>query len=98
VRELAHALERAALLRAPIAIDELGERAAAVDPRPAVDLRVPLRVAKQRATEQLERSYVVALLRETGGNVSQAARRAGVDRMTMHRMIQRLQLRVPERR
>jgi DNA-binding NtrC family response regulator len=39
------------------------------------------------ALEQFERDYTTRLLEETGGNVAKAARRAGVNRATMFRII-----------
>jgi two-component system, NtrC family, response regulator GlrR len=51
--------------------------------------KVPLRRAKGELLEQFERHYVTELLRATGGNVAEAARRAGVDRVTLFRTIRR---------
>jgi transcriptional regulator of acetoin/glycerol metabolism len=39
--------------------------------------------------EAFDRTYLSALLDWAGGNVSQAARRAGMDRIHLHRLIQR---------
>ncbi len=46
-----------------------------------------LKEAKDRWIGQLESSYVENLLKQEGGNVSQAARKAGVDRKTLHRLL-----------
>jgi two-component system, NtrC family, response regulator HydG len=43
--------------------------------------------AKERWISQLEASYVAELIKGEGGNVSQAARKAGVDRRTLHRLL-----------
>ncbi len=51
--------------------------------------RLPLRKAKAELLERFERSYVAQLLEATGGNVAEAARRAGVDRVTLFRTIRR---------
>jgi two-component system response regulator GlrR len=51
--------------------------------------KLPLRRAKGELLEQFERHYVTELLRATGGNVAEAARRAGVDRVTLFRTIRR---------
>jgi two-component system response regulator GlrR len=66
----------------------------AAPPPPAspVDLSVPLRVAKQRVVDELERAYIGALLDACGGRIVDVARRAGMDRMTIYRIIDKLKL------
>ncbi|MEM9491406.1 MAG: hypothetical protein AAGC55_19835, partial [Myxococcota bacterium] len=48
------------------------------------------REAKQQITDRFEREYTRRLLRLTAGNVSEAARRAGLDRANFRRLLQRL--------
>jgi len=55
--------------------------------RTLIDL--PFSHAKRRATEMFEQSYVQALLRRTSGNVSEAARQAGLDRSNFRRLIKK---------
>src|SRR5262249_22671704 len=55
--------------------------------------KLPLRTAKSELLERFERHYVAQLLEQTGGNVAEAARRAGVDRVTLFRTIRRYGLR-----
>jgi transcriptional regulator of acetoin/glycerol metabolism len=55
-----------------------------------VDLALPLRDGKQRLIEEYERAYLTRLLAECHGNVSDAAKRAGMDRISIHRMMGRL--------
>jgi DNA-binding NtrC family response regulator len=55
--------------------------------------KLPLRSAKSELLERFERHYVERLLEQTGGNVAEAARRAGVDRVTLFRTIRRYGLR-----
>jgi DNA-binding NtrC family response regulator len=55
--------------------------------------KLPLRTAKAELLEQFERHYVTDLLQSTQGNVAEAARRAGVDRVTLFRTIRRYGLR-----
>jgi DNA-binding NtrC family response regulator len=57
---------------------------------------LPLRTAKSELLERFERHYVARLLEQTGGNVAEAARRAGVDRVTLFRTIRRYGLRSEE--
>ncbi len=95
VRELRNTIERAVALMEPLSLDDEGEAPPPLDlaRQPRIDLLVPLRVAKQRLINGFERAYVTALLAATRGNVSEAARRAGMDRMSIHRLIQRHKLR-----
>jgi len=44
----------------------------------------------REARTDFERRMIEAYLTQTGGNVTQAARLAGVDRVVLHRMIKRL--------
>jgi DNA-binding NtrC family response regulator len=89
VRELRNYLEQLVILRVPPELpgSEV-PRPAGGDPY-AVLHGLPLREAKQELVERFERSYLEALLDATGGNVAEAARRAGVDRGTLFRTIRR---------
>jgi len=57
-----------------------------------VDDEVPYRIAKQRLVSEFDARYLKKLLVRHGGNVSRAARAAGLDRMTVHKMLQRVGL------
>ncbi|MBI3072923.1 MAG: hypothetical protein HYY84_12485 [Deltaproteobacteria bacterium] len=48
--------------------------------------------AKERAIERFQRAYVTELLTLCGGNVSRAAREAGMTRAALHRILRRLNL------
>ncbi len=95
VRELRNVIERAVLLgddpeqhtsaRPPTA-------AAGDAPAPAVDVSVPFKRAKQSVIDDFERRYVGELMQQHGYNLSAAARAAGVDRMTLHKIADRLGL------
>jgi transcriptional regulator with GAF, ATPase, and Fis domain len=104
VRELRNVLERAAVLMEPLVLSErkVSEPSDATPPHvpspspppsPSIDPSLPLRIAKQRAIEELERAYIAALLPACGGNISEMARRMGMDRMSVHRLMRRLKLR-----
>ena len=45
------------------------------------------KVAKQQLIDAFEREYISAMLRATRSNVSEAARRAQIDRMYLHKLI-----------
>ncbi|HXH82797.1 MAG TPA: sigma-54 dependent transcriptional regulator [Candidatus Tectomicrobia bacterium] len=106
VRELQNVVERACALaegdtitlrdlpehvRAPVA----GAAPAAVpdELRHAASGDVGLKAAKERWMAVLEASYLRDLLERHGGNVSAAAKAAGIDRKTFHRLINKHDLR-----
>ncbi len=57
-----------------------------------VDIDVPFKAAKRAMVDEFERAYVSQLLERHGGNVSAAARAAGLDRMSIYRIMQRRDL------
>jgi transcriptional regulator with GAF, ATPase, and Fis domain len=91
VRELKNTLERAAALAEPLAPQARRQPAASAPLE--VDLSVPLRVGRRRVAEAFEREYVTRLLAECKHNLSEAARRAGVERISLYRILERLGLR-----
>ncbi len=48
--------------------------------------------AKAEAVSSFEKEYLRSLLEKNGGNISQAARQAGIDRKTIHRMLAKYEL------
>ena len=62
----------------------------------AAYLTMPLRDAKALMMERFEQAYLRLMLEQTGGNVAEAARRAGVARRTMFRTIRRVGMRDDE--
>jgi DNA-binding NtrC family response regulator len=54
-----------------------------------IDVDVPFKQAKQRMVADFERRYLADLMDKYDGNVSRAARAAGLDRMTVHKMLTR---------
>ncbi len=53
---------------------------------------LPLKEAKERWMHVLEGSYLRDLLERHGGNISAAAKAAGIDRKTFHRLISKYQI------
>jgi DNA-binding NtrC family response regulator len=88
VRELRNYVERAVVLRT---IDPQSKR----EPSnaKAANIEVPFTTAKDAIVEDFERAYLAELLKWSGGNISKAARKAGMDRMYLHRLLQRHGLR-----
>jgi len=60
--------------------------ASSVSSQPLIDTQANLKQAK----EQFEAAYLCQLLRETGGNVSETAKRSGVDRTNLYRKLKNL--------
>jgi DNA-binding NtrC family response regulator len=85
VRELRNAVERTAL-----GFQLEGAPAATVPT--AIDLDLPFRVHKDRVVRAFEHAYLSRLLEASNGNVSAAARRAGMNRMHLHELLERLGL------
>jgi DNA-binding NtrC family response regulator len=95
VRELRNAVERLTVLDdVPFSTPTAPESGADAD-GPTVDIRVPFKDAKNALTDNFERRYVTAMLESTGGNISEAARRAGIDRVYLLRLMGRYGLRKP---
>ena len=89
VRELAHTVERAVLLGGdrPLDAQSLGFAST-----PPVGDGVAEDVLDGLTLEEAERRLIVRALRETGGNVSESARRLGVSRMALRYRIRKLGL------
>lgn len=60
--------------------------------RVVVDTKTPFKVLKQEMISEFERRYITQLLEEHSHNISSAARAAGIDRMSIHKMLNRLGL------
>ncbi|HEY4116682.1 MAG TPA: sigma-54 dependent transcriptional regulator, partial [Byssovorax sp.] len=88
VRELRNYVE-GALVRQCARLRRSGTRQRVSISPAAADLDVPFKLAKDACVEAFERVYLSELIAWSGGNVSQAARRAGVDRIHLHRLLQR---------
>jgi DNA-binding NtrC family response regulator len=91
VRELRGAVERAVLGILP---EPAPPRLTAAD---VVTLDVPWRAQKEQLIAELERTYLKRLLEACGGNITEASRRSGINRVHLHELIRRLQVAVPGR-
>src|SRR5579871_3608986 len=106
VRELANAIEFALTLskgdvieahhlpsyvpsRQETAGAAAGARAPSTGGR-GVSLDVPYSEARAEVLREFDRAYLEELMQETGGNLSAAARRSGIDRSNLRRMLRQL--------
>jgi DNA-binding NtrC family response regulator len=85
VRELRNAIERARALGPGFALAE--PPSASIERPLPVDLAVPFKEAKRRLIERFERPYLELLLAAHHGNVSAAARQAGLDRVHLIKLL-----------
>jgi DNA-binding NtrC family response regulator len=98
VRELRNVLERAIVVATghiiePHDLGQLGPRPA---PAPAVPAPASEKRHERRSLEDVEREHIVAVLKDTGGNVSAAARILAIDRVTLYNKMKKFGLRRPE--
>jgi two-component system response regulator AtoC len=101
VRELENAIERAvAVARGSMiqAADLPPDIAASPSSTPPGEVlaALPYRDAVEQARDRVSREYLVALMKEFGGNVTRAAERAGMERESLHRLLRRYGVRSDE--
>ena len=102
VRQLQNALEHTVVLLEPgqsvraadVPLDGMPHKTSARAPEsaPAEEsdlLRESYHVGRERVITQFERRYLAELVRSADGNMSKAARVAGVDRTTLYRLMER---------
>lgn len=94
VRELENAIERAlAVSDGPrIELEALPDEVAqTLRPRltRGSETHLSYREVVDLARDRASREYLIALMRELGGNVTEAARRAGMERESMHRLLKK---------
>ncbi len=94
VRELRNYVERSVVLREAL---PASLRRPAPPASSDADARLPFKLAKDAVVDSFERNYLTALLESSAGNISKAARNGGMDRMYLHRLIQKHGLRSPTR-
>jgi two-component system, NtrC family, nitrogen regulation response regulator GlnG len=90
VRELRNVVERVvnlgeeALPEMPTQVDLRVSR-----PRASVDPELPFKEAKEQLIEGFERDYLKSLLERCGGNISRAAREAGIARLYVRKLLKK---------
>ncbi|MGH7284892.1 MAG: sigma 54-interacting transcriptional regulator [Polyangiaceae bacterium] len=99
VRELRNFVERTVVFQSASRSDHAGDgeprskKNSAAPAGGAIDIEQSFHVAKEHVVSDFEAKYLAALVEWADGNVSKAARKAGLDRMHLHRLIQRYGLR-----
>jgi DNA-binding NtrC family response regulator len=88
VRELRNAIERLVVGSEPLGPAALDAPSSAAGAGP-VDLATPFRVQKDRLVRDFEHRYAKALLEHSPGNIARAARKAGLDRMAVIKLLAR---------
>jgi DNA-binding NtrC family response regulator len=97
VHELRDFIEACLALRTPPVIAPPSEPA--IGPQrgrsaaPAIDTAQPLEAARAACLAAFERSYASELLRRHGGDIAEAARAAGTERLAFYRLLRRLDIR-----
>ena len=92
IRELRNAIERALLMphHAELGLQVQPETVQAGFAE--IDPSMPFKTAKQQFIDEFDRRYLEAILAANEGNISAAARAAGIDRMTIYKMLRRLNM------
>jgi len=94
VRELRNYVERSVVLQTaklsmPFPRPSVSPAVSPEGRSDAVDVGIPFKVQKDALIDQFERAYIRAALDACGGNMTKAARLAGIDRMYLHRLVQK---------
>jgi len=90
VRQLKNVMERLTALHpgGVLELEDLAEESQPVDARSSLSA-LPWKDAREQYLSSFELSYAQAVLARCGGNVSAAAREAGVDRKTFYALLKR---------
>jgi DNA-binding NtrC family response regulator len=91
VRELRNYIERAVVLQDATEASRSTRPDESLDDDVTSDVSIdaPFKTAKERLLSSFERTYLQKLMAWAGGNVSRASRKAKLDRMYLHRLLQR---------
>ncbi|NJB69251.1 DNA-binding NtrC family response regulator [Desulfobaculum xiamenense] len=94
VREMQNFMRRLAVFSQGDVIDLALVRLAEARPdaEPADDSLPPYKDAKSRVMDEFTRNYVTELLRKTAGNISEAARVSGLERVSLQKILRRLDI------
>ncbi len=88
VRELMNTVERGVVLTRSEYIDE-GELTPVLLKQPEAEAALPGEVSAGSSLEALEKATILKTLDQTGGNKSEAARRLGITRRTLHQKLKK---------
>ncbi len=100
VRELRNAVERACALAAPLDTADISTSDISMKTSEQMSalFELPVKEAVETWTAAFERAYVENALKVCDGSVSEVARRSGVNRRFVQRMMKRLGVRVQTER
>lgn len=88
VRELEHLIEKLVLLTSNPIITEL-DVAKFIKLEPSQELKgIPTNITLPELKKDIEKDYLTKLLKETNGNITETARRAGIDRKALYTKIE----------
>ena len=93
IRELRNAVARALSIGAPRDLGGQPASPAATWGSISIDIKKPLKIAKEELCDQFEKAYIIELLNTAEGNITRAAAIAGVNRKYIHRALHRHGLR-----
>ncbi|RMG03965.1 MAG: sigma-54-dependent Fis family transcriptional regulator, partial [Planctomycetota bacterium] len=91
VRELRNLMERLAYL-SPKETVEADDIAFILTPGGAPTGNVPPNLTLQEATDLFQRAYILQVLRQTGGNIGEAADRLGLHRSNLYRKMRKFDI------
>jgi DNA-binding NtrC family response regulator len=94
MRELKNTIEHAVILCTgdELRVEDLPtplQRGLATRPRTQQPVQLTLDEAREKWLEPLEKQYLTELLAKHGGNVETAARAAGINKVTLYRLLKR---------
>jgi DNA-binding NtrC family response regulator len=91
IRELQNVIERATSLtdNHHIGVMDLEEHLLEGSESGRYVKNVPFKAAKRKWLESFEKKYFMDLLRDSNGNISSAAKKAGIDRKTIYRIMKK---------
>jgi DNA-binding NtrC family response regulator len=96
VRELRNVLERAWVLGGTgtmgtqfSLLQPWMQMSGRTPPAGSVDTALSFKEAKERWNQEFERRYLAAVIRESGGNISRAARHAGINRNHLRKLLEK---------
>ena len=86
------ARERLSILDDGVGLEATGASSTSNSVASMIDFHAPFHDAKDALIGRFEREYLAQVIARTGGNMSEAARQAGIDRTTLYRLMDKHEL------